>query len=209
MHDSLRTLSALALAVSLSVAGGSGWLRLKRTLRRGNHGRSRARSASTIRAQLQRGFKITGKSVRPVTASNCCRSATSRIRADRASLSRKLPQLQAGFQVTDGPNDQGQMFERPGAMADIFPRHSRMTTLRVPRSGGKLPPECRCSPRRAGTMGFPLVRPRRVPDVSRGRSRLHPRHFERLRESARGFPYRPAANITDTSPAVLSACQSR
>ncbi len=73
------------------------------------------------RAQLQRGYKV----YKEVCAS-CHAAALMKFRnlaqpgGPEFSAS-QVTALAATFQVKDGPNDQGEMFERPGRAADPFP----------------------------------------------------------------------------------------
>jgi ubiquinol-cytochrome c reductase cytochrome b/c1 subunit len=73
------------------------------------------------RAQLQRGFKVAKE-----VCANCHAMSLLRIR----NLSQpggpeftpgQVTALAATYQVTDGPNEQGEMFQRPGRPADAFP----------------------------------------------------------------------------------------
>jgi ubiquinol-cytochrome c reductase cytochrome c1 subunit len=59
--------------------------------------------------------------------------------------------IAAGFQVTDGPNDQGQMFQRPGRDRRLFPAAVPNDRPPAPRSAARCRRTCRCSPRRAAT----------------------------------------------------------
>lgn len=73
------------------------------------------------RAQLQRGFKV----VKEVCA-NCHSMSLLRIRnlaqpGGPEFSPGQVTALAATYQVKDGPNDQGEMFERPGRPADPFP----------------------------------------------------------------------------------------
>ena len=49
--------------------------------------------------------------------------------------------IAAGFQVTDGPNDQGQMYQRPGRLADRFPPPFPNDQAARAALGGELPPD--------------------------------------------------------------------
>jgi cytochrome c1 len=49
--------------------------------------------------------------------------------------------IAAGFQVTAGPNDQGQMYQRPGQLADHFPPPFPNDQAARMALGGKLPPD--------------------------------------------------------------------
>ena len=47
----------------------------------------------------------------------------------------------ASFQVTDGPNDQGEMFERPGRPADYFPSPFPNSIAAAVANNGAAPPD--------------------------------------------------------------------
>jgi cytochrome c1 len=49
--------------------------------------------------------------------------------------------IAASFQVTDGPNDQGKMFKRPGKISDYFPPPFPNEQSARAALGGKLPPD--------------------------------------------------------------------
>jgi ubiquinol-cytochrome c reductase cytochrome c1 subunit len=73
------------------------------------------------RAQLQRGYKVYKE-----VCSNCHSATLVRFRnlaqPGGPEFSRgQVTALAATFQVKDGPNDQGEMFDRPGRAADAFP----------------------------------------------------------------------------------------
>src|ERR671930_887871 len=73
------------------------------------------------RAQLQRGFKIYRE-----VCQNCHSLSLLSFRnlAEPGGPEFSTGQAQAvagEFKVKDGPNDQGEMFERPGRLADHFP----------------------------------------------------------------------------------------
>jgi ubiquinol-cytochrome c reductase cytochrome b/c1 subunit len=60
------------------------------------------------------------------------------------------------FQVTDGPNDQGQMFQRPGTLADHFPPPFPNDQAARAALGGKLPPDMSVLAKARGyEWGFP------------------------------------------------------
>ncbi|PTM41910.1 cytochrome c1 [Bosea sp. 124] len=91
------------------------------------------------RAQLQRGFKV----VKEVCA-NCHSMSLLRIR----NLSQpggpefspgQVTGLAATYQVKDGPNDQGEMFERPGRPADPFPAPFANEQAARAANGGAFP----------------------------------------------------------------------
>jgi ubiquinol-cytochrome c reductase cytochrome b/c1 subunit len=93
------------------------------------------------RGQLQRGFKI----YREVCAN--CHSLTMiafRNLADPGGPEFSVAQAQAvaaEYKVKDGPNDQGEMFDRPGRLADYFPPPFPNEQVARLSNGGTLPPD--------------------------------------------------------------------
>jgi ubiquinol-cytochrome c reductase cytochrome b/c1 subunit len=91
--------------------------------------------------QLQRGFKI----YREVCA--ICHSLkllSFRNLADPGGpgfTEAQAAAVASGYQVTDGPNDQGQMFKRPGKIADYFPPPFANDQAARAALGGGLPPD--------------------------------------------------------------------
>jgi cytochrome c1 len=91
--------------------------------------------------QLQRGFKI----YREVCSS--CHSL--KLLAFRNLADPGGPQfseaqaaaIASSFQVTAGPNDQGEMFQRPGKLADYFPPPFANDQAARNANGGALPPD--------------------------------------------------------------------
>jgi cytochrome c1 len=92
-------------------------------------------------AQLQRGFKIYRE-----VCSNChsIKLLAFRNLADAGGpgfTEAQAATIAAGFQVTDGPNDQGQMFQRPGRISDYFPPPFANDQAARAALGGALPPD--------------------------------------------------------------------
>jgi cytochrome c1 len=92
-------------------------------------------------AQLQRGFKIYRE-----VCSNChsLKLLAFRNLADPGGpgfTEAQAAAIAATFQVTDGPNDQGQMYQRPGGIADYFPPPFPNDNAARAALGGKLPPD--------------------------------------------------------------------
>jgi len=92
-------------------------------------------------AQLQRGFKIYKE-----VCSNChsLKLIAFRNLADLggpAFSEAQAATIAAGYQITDGPNDQGQMFQRPGRLADFFPAPFPNDQAARAALGGGLPPD--------------------------------------------------------------------
>ncbi len=107
-------------------------------------------------AQLQRGFKI----YREVCSScHSLKLLAFRNLADPGGPSFTEAQaaaIAATFQVTDGPNDQGEMFQRPGKLADrLPPPFPNDQTARL-ANGGALPPDMSVLAKARGyEAGFP------------------------------------------------------
>jgi ubiquinol-cytochrome c reductase cytochrome b/c1 subunit len=92
-------------------------------------------------AQLQRGFKV----FKEVCASCHGMSLVSfRNLAEPGGLGYTPAQAQAiatGYQIQDGPNDSGDMFERPGRLADRFPSPFPNDNAARAANGGTVPPD--------------------------------------------------------------------
>jgi cytochrome c1 len=92
-------------------------------------------------AQLQRGFKVYHD------VCQICHSLSLlafRNLADPGGPGYSAAQaasVAAEYQVTDGPNDQGEMFQRPGRPADYFPPPFPNEQAGRARFGGALPPD--------------------------------------------------------------------
>lgn len=93
------------------------------------------------RAQVQRGFKV----YREVCAS--CHSMnliSFRNLAEPGGpefAEKQVQALAAEYKVKDGPNDQGEMFERPGRPADHIPAPFPNEQAAAAANGGKAPPD--------------------------------------------------------------------
>jgi ubiquinol-cytochrome c reductase cytochrome b/c1 subunit len=91
--------------------------------------------------QLQRGFKIyrevcsTCHSLKLLSFRNLADPGGPGFTEAQAAA------IAATFQVTDGPNDQGEMFQRPGKIADTFPSPFANEQAARAALGGKLPPD--------------------------------------------------------------------
>jgi cytochrome c1 len=91
--------------------------------------------------QLQRGFKIyrevcsTCHSLKLLSFRNLADPGGPGFTEAQAAA------VASGFQVTDGPNDQGQMFKRPGKIADYFPPPFANDQAARAALGGGLPPD--------------------------------------------------------------------
>lgn len=109
------------------------------------------------RAQLQRGFKV----YREVCAA-CHSMSLLRFRnlyepGGPQFTQPQVTALAATYQIQDGPNDRGEMFERPGRPADPLPRaHPNEQAARA-ANGGAYPPDLSLIAKaRTYERGFPL-----------------------------------------------------
>jgi cytochrome c1 len=107
-------------------------------------------------AQLQRGFKVyrevcsTCHSLKLLAFRNLDDPGGPGFTEAQAAA------IAAGFQVTDGPNDQGQMFQRPGKLADRFPPPFPNEQAARAALGGALPPDMSVLAKaRSVEQGFP------------------------------------------------------
>jgi ubiquinol-cytochrome c reductase cytochrome b/c1 subunit len=107
-------------------------------------------------AQLQRGFKV----YREVcSACHSLKLVAFRNLSDPGGPGFSEAQaatVAAGFQVTDGPNDKGEMFQRPGKISDNFPPPFANDQAARAALGGKLPPDMSVLAKARGyERGFP------------------------------------------------------
>lgn len=109
------------------------------------------------RAQLQRGFKV----YREVCAS-CHAISLLRFRnlsqpGGPGFTPAQVQALAAEYQIKDGPNDQGDMFERPGRAADAFPSPFPNEKAARAANNGAYPPDMSVLAKaRTYSRGFPL-----------------------------------------------------
>ncbi len=93
------------------------------------------------RAQLQRGFKVY-KEVCAACHSLSMVSFRNLAQPGGPEFSRgQVEALAATYQVTDGPNDAGEMFQRPGRPADKFPKAFPNENAARAANGGAYPPD--------------------------------------------------------------------
>lgn len=74
------------------------------------------------RAQLQRGYKVYREVCASCHAMSLLRFRNLSQRGGPEFSEAQIRTLAADFKITDGPNEQGEMFERPGRPADAFPK---------------------------------------------------------------------------------------
>jgi len=106
--------------------------------------------------QLQRGFEIyrevcsTCHSIKLLSFRNLAEPGGPGFTEAQAGA------VAATFQVTAGPNDEGQMFQRPGTIADYFPPPFANDQAARAALGGKLPPDMSTLAKARGfEAGFP------------------------------------------------------
>jgi cytochrome c1 len=93
------------------------------------------------RAQLQRGFKVYREVCQTCHGLNLL---AFRNLAEPGGPGFTVPQaaaIAAEYKIQDGPNDQGEMFERPGRPADRFPKPFANDALARLVNNGVLPPD--------------------------------------------------------------------
>ncbi|MGA0598176.1 cytochrome c1 [Enterovirga sp. CN4-39] len=107
------------------------------------------------RAQLQRGFKV----YREVCQSCHELKIPFRTLAQNGGPQFSVPQvtaLAAEYKIQDGPNDAGDMFERPGRPADFIPAPFPNENAAASANGGKAPPPLQLMAKaRSFERGFP------------------------------------------------------
>src|SRR5438874_227408 len=92
-------------------------------------------------AQLQRGFQVYKEvcsschSMKLVSFRNLAQEGGPDFNAGQVKA------LAATYQVKDGPNDSGELFDRPGRPADAWPRRFPNGQAAAAANGGKAPPD--------------------------------------------------------------------
>jgi len=133
----MRILKALALGVSLLASGPV--LAAGEALQYPNARFSFSTLFGTIdRASAQRGFQVY-KEV--CSACHAMRQLSYRNLLELGLTEAQVREIAATFQVTDGPNDEGQMFERPGRVADRFRRPFPNEQAARAANNGAYPPD--------------------------------------------------------------------
>jgi ubiquinol-cytochrome c reductase cytochrome c1 subunit len=90
------------------------------------------------RASAQRGFQVY-KEV--CSACHGMRLVAYRNLGELGLTQAQVEAIAAQFQITDGPNDEGQMFERPGRPSDRFRRPFPNEAAAAAANNGKAPPD--------------------------------------------------------------------
>ncbi|MFN3672381.1 MAG: cytochrome c1 [Bosea sp. (in: a-proteobacteria)] len=142
MNTRTLRLALVGLAAGLSVsAASSAFAASERVIPPGLSWSFSGPFGTFDRAQLQRGFKV----VKEVCA-NCHSMSLMRIRnlaqpGGPEFTPGQVTALAATYTVKDGPNDQGEMFERPGRPADAFPSPFPNEQAARAANGGAYPPD--------------------------------------------------------------------
>jgi ubiquinol-cytochrome c reductase cytochrome b/c1 subunit len=118
--------------------------------------------------------------------------------------------LAAEYKIQDGPNEAGDMFERPGRPADRFPKPFPNENAAAAANGGKAPPDLSLMAKaRTYERGFPWF----VIDVFRQYSENGADYLTALmtgyKEAPPGITVPPAAITTSTIRATSSRCRTR
>jgi cytochrome c1 len=147
---------AAALAVSLSVIGMRVALAQEAEVPPRLHWSFHGPFGTYDQAQLQRGFKVyrevcsTCHSLKLLAFRNLADPGGPDFTEAQAAT------VAASFQVTDGPNDKGEMFQRPGKLADYFPPPFPNDQAARAALGGGLPPDMSVLAKaRSHEAGFP------------------------------------------------------
>jgi ubiquinol-cytochrome c reductase cytochrome c1 subunit len=93
------------------------------------------------RAQLQRGFKVYREVCAACHGLSYIRFRNLAEEGGPQFSEAQVKALAAEYQIKDGPNDAGDMFERPGRPADAFPSPFPNENAAAAANGGKAPPD--------------------------------------------------------------------
>ena len=92
-------------------------------------------------AQLQRGFQVYKEVCSACHSMTLVRFRNLAEPGGPGYSANQVKALAATYQVKDGPNDSGEMFERPGRPADAFPAPFPNDKAAAAANGGKAPPD--------------------------------------------------------------------
>jgi cytochrome c1 len=141
MKNTRSIVLAFSLTVSLSALGASAASAQEQELPPKQHWSFAGPFGLYDPAQLQRGFKIykevcsTCHSIKLLAFRNLADPGGPGFTEAQAAT------IAAGYQITDGPNDKGEMFQRPGKLADHFPPPFPNDQAARAALGGALPPD--------------------------------------------------------------------
>ena len=181
--------------------GRRGAVRTRQRSRRVKSGHLQVPSASTTAAQLQRGFKVYKE-----VCSTCHGLSFLAFRNLAEPGGPGFTPAQAGavaadYKIKDGPNDQGEMFERPGRAADRFPSPFPNEQAARLANGGALPPDLSLITKaRTYERGFPWF----IFDIFSQYQEQGPDYIVALlngyEEAPHGFTLPPGANYNKFFP---------
>jgi cytochrome c1 len=156
MNAHRRIVVAFTLALSLAALGARGAAAQEQEIPPRQHWSFAGPFGLYNTAQLQRGFKIyrevcsTCHSIKLLAFRNLADPGGPEFTEAQAAA------IAASFQVTDGPNDKGDMFQRPGKLADRFPPPFPNDQAARAALGGALPPDMSVLAKARGVeQGFP------------------------------------------------------
>jgi cytochrome c1 len=156
MNAHSRIVVAFTLALSLAALGARGAAAQEQEIPPRQHWSFAGPFGLYNTAQLQRGFKIyrevcsTCHSIKLLAFRNLADPGGPEFTEAQAAA------IAASFQVTDGPNDKGEMFQRPGKLADRFPPPFPNDQAARAALGGALPPDMSVLAKARGVeQGFP------------------------------------------------------
>ncbi|MEX3011979.1 cytochrome c1 [Hoeflea sp. TYP-13] len=105
------------------------------------------------KGQLQRGLKVY---VEVCAACHSLERVAFRNFIDLGYSEDQVKALAAEYEVTDGPNEEGEMFDRPAILADYFPKPFPNVEAAAYANNGAAPPDFSLIAKaRAATRGFP------------------------------------------------------
>ncbi len=108
------------------------------------------------RAQLQRGYKVYREVCSSCHAMNLAKFRNLAQPGGPEFSAAQITNLAAEFKIKDGPNEQGEMFERPGRPADAFPSPFANEQAARAANGGAYPPDMSVLAKaRSYSRGFP------------------------------------------------------
>jgi ubiquinol-cytochrome c reductase cytochrome b/c1 subunit len=108
------------------------------------------------RAQLQRGFRVYREVCQSCHSMSLLSFRNLGERGGPEFTTAQVAAIAAEYKVKDGPNDQGEMFERPGRAADRFPAPFPNDNAARTANGGALPPDMSVLAKARGyERGFP------------------------------------------------------
>jgi len=93
------------------------------------------------RAQIQRGFKVFKEVCSSCHSANLLRFRNLAQPGGPEFSEGQIAALAATYQITDGPNETGEMFQRPGRPADAFPAPFPNEQAARASNGGAYPPD--------------------------------------------------------------------